>query len=256
MRGSAVDDAARNGGGGGAAAGPRVPVPPARPFLETFGANVKETFLPDDPFRAVRRERGCRRRAMAVLRYVFPIFEWAPAYTLGTLKSDLVAGITIASLAIPQGISYASLANLPDILGLYSSFVPPLVYAMMGSSKDLAVGTVAVGSLLMGSLLLSAKVSPVQQKELYLHLAFTATFFAGVFQALLGIFRLGFIVDFLSHATIVGFMGGAATVVCLQQLKGMFGLDHDHFTTSTDIVSVMHSVFSNIHLDCVRIEID
>ncbi|KAL5218696.1 hypothetical protein ABZP36_019380 [Zizania latifolia] len=119
MRGSALDDAARNGGdGGGAAAGPRVPVPPARPFLETFGANVKETFLPDDPFRVVRRERGCARRAMAVLRYVFPIFEWAPAYTLGTLKSDLVAGITIASLAIPQGISYANLAYLPSIHGL------------------------------------------------------------------------------------------------------------------------------------------
>ncbi|KAL5218131.1 hypothetical protein ABZP36_018815 [Zizania latifolia] len=60
--------------------------------------------------------------------------------------------------------------------------------------------------------------------------------------------RLGFIVDFLSHATIVGFMGGAATVVCLQQLKGMFGLDNDHFTTYMDIVSVMRSVFSHIHL--------
>ncbi|KAG8096030.1 hypothetical protein GUJ93_ZPchr0013g36568 [Zizania palustris] len=244
MGGSAVD-AGKSGGGGGAAAAPRVPMPPARPFLETFGANVKETFLPDDPFRVVRRERGCGRRAMAVLRYFFPLIEWAPAYTLGTLKSDLIAGITIASLAIPQGISYAKLANLPPILGLYSSFVPPLVYAMMGSSKDLAVGTVAVASLLIGSML-GAEVSPVDQPALYLHLAFTATFFAGVFQALLGIFRLGFIVDFLSHATIVGFMGGAATVVCLQQLKGMFGLDH--FTTATDLVSVMRSVFSQTHL--------
>ncbi|XP_052147692.1 sulfate transporter 3.1-like [Oryza glaberrima] len=235
---------AANGGGGGAGAA-RVPMPAAKPFLETLGGNMKETFLPDDPFRVVRRERGCGRRAAAALRYVFPFMEWAPSYTLGTLKSDLIAGITIASLAIPQGISYAKLANLPPVLGLYSSFVPPLVYAMMGSSRDLAVGTVAVASLLIGSML-SEEVSAAEDPALYLHVALTATFFAGVFQALLGVLRLGFIVDFLSHATIVGFMGGAATVVCLQQLKGMFGLDH--FTTATDLVSVMRSVFSQTHL--------
>ncbi|XP_062209958.1 sulfate transporter 3.1-like [Phragmites australis] len=222
----------------------RVPVPPARPFLDTFRGNLKETFFPDDPFRAVVRERGAGRRTVAALRYFFPFLEWAPAYTLGTFKSDLIAGITIASLAIPQGISYAKLANLPPILGLYSSFVPPLVYTLMGSSKDLAVGTVAVASLLIGSML-GSEVSPTENPALYLHLAFTATFFAGVFQASLGLLRLGFIVDFLSHATIVGFMGGAATVVCLQQLKGMLGLVR--FTTSTDIVAVMRSVFSQTH---------
>ncbi|CAA6658520.1 unnamed protein product [Spirodela intermedia] len=112
---------------------------------------------------------------------------------------------------------------------------------MMGSSRDLAVGTVAVASLLIASML-GKEVSPSQNPTLYLHLAFTATFFAGIFQAALGFLRLGFIVDFLSHATIVGFMGGAATVVCLQQLKGILGLHH--FTTATDLVSVMESIFS------------
>nr|CAB3502936.1 unnamed protein product [Digitaria exilis] len=222
----------------------RVPMPPARPFLDTFRGNLKETFFPDDPFRSVVRERGAARRTVAALRYFFPFLEWAPAYTLGSFKSDLIAGVTIASLAIPQGISYAKLANLPPILGLYSSFVPPLVYALMGSSKDLAVGTVAVASLLIGSML-SSQVSPTENPALYLHLALTATFFAGVFQASLGLLRLGFIVDFLSHATIVGFMGGAATVVCLQQLKGILGLVR--FSTSTDIVSVLQSVFSQTH---------
>ena len=96
----------------------RVPVPPARPFLDTFRGNLKETFFPDDPFRGVVRERGAGRRTVAALRYFFPFLEWAPAYRLGTFKSDLIAGITIASLAIPQGISYAKLANLPPILGL------------------------------------------------------------------------------------------------------------------------------------------
>ena len=96
----------------------RVPVPPARPFLDTFRGNLKETFFPDDPFRGVVRERGAGRRTVAALRYFFPFLEWAPAYRLGTFKSDLIAGITIASLAIPQGISYAKLANLPPIIGL------------------------------------------------------------------------------------------------------------------------------------------
>nr|AUZ41875.1 sulfate transporter 3.1-2 [Musa acuminata AAA Group] len=220
-----------------------VPIPPSRSFLATFRANLKETFFPDDPLRQFKNVPGSRRFLMG-LKYFFPVPEWLPSYGHSTFKSDLVAGITIASLAIPQGISYAKLANLPPILGLYSSFVPPLVYAMMGSSKDLAVGTVAVASLLIASML-GKEVPPSQNPTLYLHLAFSATFFAGVFQTSLGLLRLGFIVDFLSHATIVGFMAGAATVVCLQQLKGMLGLQH--FTTATDLVSVMESVFTQTH---------
>ncbi|THU58635.1 hypothetical protein C4D60_Mb03t16440 [Musa balbisiana] len=221
----------------------RVPLPPPRPFLDTLRANLKETLFPDDPFRQFKNETGSRRFLVG-LKYFFPVFQWAPRYNLSLLRSDLVAGITIASLAIPQGISYAKLANLPPVLGLYSSFVPPMVYAVMGSSKDLAVGTVAVPSLLIASML-GKDVPPSQNPTLYVHLVFTATFFAGVFQASLGLLRLGFIVDFLSHATIVGFMGGAATVVCLQQLKGMLGLQH--FTTATDLISVMESVFTQTH---------
>ncbi|KAM6541288.1 hypothetical protein CsatB_005735 [Cannabis sativa] len=221
----------------------RVAIPPPQPFVKTFKYSLMETFFPDDPFRQFKNQSPLRGVWLG-LQYFLPILEWAPRYTLNFFKADLISGITIASLAIPQGISYAKLANLPPILGLYSSFIPPLIYAMMGSSRDLAVGTVAVGSLLTGSML-GQEVSFTENPSLYLHLAFTATFFAGVFQASLGFLRLGFIVDFLSHATIVGFMAGAATVVCLQQLKGILGLDH--FTHSTDIVSVMRSVFTQTH---------
>lgn len=221
----------------------KVAIPPAQPFVKTFKNTMKETFFPDDPLRQFKNQSP-RRKLVLGLQYFFPILEWAPKYSLSFFKSDIVSGITIASLAIPQGISYAKLANLPPILGLYSSFVPPLIYAMMGSSRDLAVGTVAVASLLTASML-GQEVNALENPSLYLHLAFTATFFAGVFQASLGFLRLGFIVDFLSHATIVGFMAGAATVVCLQQLKGILGLDH--FTHGTDVVSVMRSVFSQTH---------
>ncbi|XWS46867.1 hypothetical protein CRYUN_Cryun14cG0104900 [Craigia yunnanensis] len=221
----------------------RVAIPPPQPFFKSFSNSLKETFFPDDPLRQFKNKTPSLK-FMLGLQYFLPILEWAPRYSLQFLKADLISGITIASLAIPQGISYAKLANLPPILGLYSSFIPPLVYAMMGSSRDLAVGTVAVASLLTASML-GQEVNATENPTLYLHLAFTATFFAGLLQASLGLLRLGFIVDFLSHATIVGFMAGAATVVCLQQLKGILGLDH--FTHSTDIISVLRSVFTQTH---------
>ncbi|GLT77072.1 hypothetical protein SLA2020_486910 [Shorea laevis] len=220
-----------------------VAVPPPQPFFKSLKYSLKETFFPDDPLRQFKNQPPSRKLVLG-MQYVFPFLEWAPRYSFQFFKADLIAGITIASLAIPQGISYAKLANLPPILGLYSSFVPPLIYAMMGSSRDLAVGTVAVASLLTASML-GKEVNPSENPKLYLHLAFTATFFAGVLQASLGLLRLGFIVDFLSHATIVGFMAGAATVVCLQQLKGILGLER--FTSSTDLVSVLRSVFTQTH---------
>eukprot|EP00252_Welwitschia_mirabilis_P017946 TRINITY_DN40074_c0_g1_i1.p1 TRINITY_DN40074_c0_g1~~TRINITY_DN40074_c0_g1_i1.p1 ORF type:complete len:694 (+),score=89.73 TRINITY_DN40074_c0_g1_i1:96-2084(+) len=212
-------------------------------LAESIGGSVKETLFPDDPFRQFKSQTAKRKWLLAA-QYVFPILEWGPKYSLSLFRSDLISGLTIASLAIPQGISYAKLANLPPILGLYSSFVPPLIYSILGSSRDLAVGTVAVVSLLLGSML-GKEVPPVEHPALYLQLAFTVTLVSGIFQASLGIFRLGFIIDFLSHAAIVGFMSGAATVVSLQQLKGVLGLHN--FTKETDIVAVLRSVLTQTH---------
>lgn len=221
----------------------KVAIPPAKPFLKSLATTLKETFFPDDPFRQFKGQSLSRKLVLG-LQYFVPILEWAPRYTFDSFKADLVAGITIASLAVPQGISYAELANIPPIIGLYSSFVPPFVYAMLGSSRDLAVGTVAVASLLISSML-GKEVSPTERTKEYVQLVFTSTFFTGVFQASLGFLRLGFVVDFLSHATIVGFMGGAATVVCLQQLRSMLGLVH--FPHATDLISVLRSVVTQVH---------
>lgn len=121
--------------------------------------------------------------------------------------------------------------------------MPPLVYALLGSSKDIAIGPVAVVSLLLGTLL-EKEINPTKHPTEYLHLAFTATFFAGLFQAALGLFRLGFVIQFLSHAAIVGFMAGAAVTIALQQLKGLLNIAT--FTTKTDFISVMKSVFGEI----------
>ncbi|XP_020699282.1 sulfate transporter 3.1 isoform X2 [Dendrobium catenatum] len=212
-------------------------------FWKSLKYQLKEAFFPDDPFRQMSDHPPTPlRRTWSFLSYFFPVLEWAPKYKLTLFASDLLAGITIASLAIPQGISYAKLANVPPIIGLYSSFVPPLVYAVFGSSNNLAVGPVAAASLLLASSI-RGKVSPEEQPELYLHTVFTAAFFTGLLQLIFGIFRLGILVDFLSRSTITGFMGGTATIIILQQFKGLLGLQH--FTNKTDIVTVLHAVLAN-----------
>ncbi|XP_030483911.2 probable sulfate transporter 3.3 [Cannabis sativa] len=217
----------------------RVEQPPARSFCQKLKNKLLEMFFPDDPLRQFKGQ-STKRKWILGAQYILPILQWAPHYTFKLFKSDVVSGLTIASLAIPQGISYAKLANLPPIVGLYSSFVPPLIYAVFGSSRDLAVGPVSIASLILGSML-SKEVSPIKDPVLFLQLAFTSTFFAGLFQASLGLLRLGFLIDFLSKAILIGFMAGAAVIVSLQQLKSLLGITH--FTPQMGLVPVLDSVF-------------
>ncbi|KAK7275737.1 hypothetical protein RIF29_16859 [Crotalaria pallida] len=221
----------------------RVGVPPRQNLFKEFQSNVKETFFSDDPLRSFKDQTKSRKFILGI-EAIFPILSWGRNYTLKNFRGDLIAGLTIASLCIPQDIGYAKLANLDPQYGLYSSFVPPLIYAVMGSSRDIAIGPVAVVSLLLGTLLQN-EIDPIANPTDYRRLAFTATFFAGITQATLGVFRLGFLIDFLSHAAIVGFMGGAAITIALQQLKGFLGIKK--FTKKTDVISVMQSVFSSAH---------
>ncbi|KAI3509382.1 hypothetical protein L1887_24613 [Cichorium endivia] len=221
----------------------KVGKPPKQDLLKEIKTALKETFLSDDPLKPFK-DQPRKKKLVLGFQTLFPILEWGRDYSLSKFKGDLIAGCTIASLCIPQDIGYAKLAYLDPQYGLYSSFIPPLIYAFMGSSRDIAIGPVAVVSLLLGTMLRD-ELDPVTQKHDYQRLAFTATFFAGVTQATLGFFRLGFLIDFLSHAAIVGFMGGAAVTIALQQLKGLFGIKD--FTKKTDVISVMRSVIQAAH---------
>ncbi|KAJ7513377.1 hypothetical protein O6H91_24G003600 [Diphasiastrum complanatum] len=165
----------------------KVGIPPRTTILRGFEDTLKETFFPDDSLRQLKNEPR-RLKLLLALKYIFPIFEWGSKYKLKTFQGDLVSGLTIASLCIPQDIAYAELANLPPVYGLYCSFVPPLVYSFLGSSRDIAIGPVAVVSILLGTLLRN-EVDPKEDAELYLKLAITSTFFTGVFQAGLGLLR-------------------------------------------------------------------
>ncbi|KAL3515559.1 hypothetical protein ACH5RR_022461 [Cinchona calisaya] len=221
----------------------KVGVPPKQNWFTEFKTTLKETFMHDDPLRSFKDQPKSKKFILG-LQAVFPILDWGRSYNLTKFKGDLIAGLTIASLCIPQDIAYSKLANLSPQYGLYSSFVPPLVYAFMGSSRDIAIGPVAVVSLLLGTLVQN-EFDPVKQKKDYQRLIFTATFFAGITQFALGFFRLGFLIDFLSHAAVVGFMAGTAITIALQQLKGFLGIKN--FTKKTDIISVMRSVWTSVH---------
>ncbi|XP_057490761.1 low affinity sulfate transporter 3-like isoform X1 [Actinidia eriantha] len=218
------------------------PNPPS--LLQELISSVKETIFPYRSKLSSSSPKQPLSRVFLLLQGLFPILSWARNYKASKFKNDLMAGLTLASLCIPQSIGYANLANLDPQYGLYTSVVPPLIYALMGSSREIAIGPVAVVSLLLSSMIQKLE-DPITNPVAYRKLVFTVTFFAGAFQAIFGLLRLGFLVDFLSHAAIVGFMGGAAIIIGLQQLKGLLGISH--FTTKTDVVSVLEAVFRSFH---------
>lgn len=156
------------------------------------------------------------------LKQYVPFLDWLPNYDQGNLKGDLIAGLTVGVMLIPQGMAYAMIAGLPPIYGLYASTVPLLIYALLGTSRQLAVGPVA-----MVSLLTAAGIGVLAEggTEAYIGLAIVLALMVGVIQLLLGVFRLGFLVNFLSHPVISGFTSAAALIIGLSQLKHLLGVD-------------------------------
>jgi SulP family sulfate permease len=154
-------------------------------------------------------------------KYV-PILEWLPKYNQTHFKGDLSAGLTVGVMLIPQGMAYAMLAGLPPIYGLYASIVPLILYAIFGTSRQLAVGPVA-----MVSLLIAAGISGLNPADIdtYVALAIMLALMVGIVQLLMGVFRLGFLVNFLSHPVISGFTSAAALIIGFSQLKHLLGID-------------------------------
>jgi thioredoxin len=148
-----------------------------------------------------------------------PVMGWLTSYRREDLSGDLAAGLTVAVMLIPQGMAYAMLAGLPPVVGLYASTIPLIVYALAGSSRQLAVGPVAIVSLLTLSGV-SALAEPGSAQ--FVALAALLAFMSGVIQLGLGLLRAGFVVNFLSHAVISGFTSAAAIVIGLSQLKPLW----------------------------------
>ncbi len=151
-----------------------------------------------------------------------PILTWLPGYKKAWLSKDLTAGLTVGVMLIPQGMAYAMIAGLPPVYGLYAAMVPQLVYAIFGTSRQLAVGPVA-----MDSLLVAAALTTIAQvgSDYYIALALLLAFMMGLVQLLLGLMRMGFLVNFLSKPVISGFTSAAALIIGLNQLKHLLGVD-------------------------------
>jgi SulP family sulfate permease len=157
------------------------------------------------------------------LNQLFPIAKWLPKYRKQGLRGDLSAGLSVGVMLVPQGMAYAMLAGLPPIYGLYASTIPLLIYAVLGSSGQLSVGPVAMASLLLASGLgdlINLETEPTK----YLEMTMLLTLMVGVIRLLLGIMRLGFLVNFLSTPVIAGYTSAAALIIAFSQLKHLLGI--------------------------------
>ncbi|MDB9314877.1 solute carrier family 26 protein [Spirulina sp. CS-785/01] len=180
----------------------------------------------------------------ALTRFV-PILDWGLHYNPKDLPGDITAGIIVTSLLVPQSMAYALLANLPPQVGLYASILPLILYAVLGTSRSLAVGPAAVDSLLVATGV--GAVAAVGSPE-YLSLAILLAFSVGVVQILLGVFRLGFLVNFISQAVIVGFTSGAAFIIALSQFKHLLGLEIPSSSNFFELLFLLIRAIPNTHL--------
>ncbi|MEG3657886.1 sulfate permease [Arenibacter palladensis] len=156
------------------------------------------------------------------MRRFLPFLDWLPRYNKTLFGKDLVAGITVGIILIPQGMAYAMIAGLPPVYGLYASLFPILTYAFLGTSRQIAVGPVAMDSLLVAAGLGTLAISGVQN---YILMALFLSFMVGAFQLIFGFLRMGFLVNFMSRPVISGFTSAAAVIIIFSQLKHLLGAD-------------------------------
>ncbi len=179
------------------------------------------------------------------MRNYIPFLSSINNYSKSDLSGDLSAGLTVGVMLIPQGMAYAMIAGLPPIYGLYASTIPLILYALFGTSRQLAVGPVAMVSLLIASGV--GAIAEIGSGE-FIALAILLALLVGVIQLLLGVFKLGFLVNFLSHPVISGFTSAAALIIGLNQLKHLLGIDIARSNHIHVILGEAFSNISNVHL--------
>jgi SulP family sulfate permease len=173
-----------------------------------------------------------------------PILEWGRRYDRDTLVSDLVAAIIVTMMLIPQSLAYALLAGLPPEIGLYASVAPLLLYAVFGTSRVLAVGPVAVVSLMTAAAIGEHAVAGSPQ---YWAVAITLAFLSGVMLLIMGVLRLGFLANFLSHPVISGFISASGLLIAASQLKTLLGVKAEGHNV-IDLAQALISQLPNIHV--------
>ncbi|KAH8103503.1 sulfate anion transporter [Cristinia sonorae] len=210
------------------------------------------TFAPDTPTRQPTRKSTAN---WAKVRYYVPSMAWIPNYSWSLLGGDVLAGITVASMLIPQSVSYAtSLAKLSPVTGLFAASIPGIVYALLGTSRQLNVAPEAALSLLVGQAVSDILTHhPVPNPEAVgLAISTIITFQVGLISFFLGFFRLGFLDVVLSRALLRGFITAVAVVISIEQLIPMFGLTALHHqvnpqSTLEKFIFLVDNAFTNGH---------
>jgi len=174
-----------------------------------------------------------------------PILNWLPNYQKKWFKGDVIAGVTVSVVLIPQGLAYAMIAGLPPIYGLYAALIPPLIYTIFGTSRNISVGPVA-----MDSIIVATGVSAIAAvgTEQFINLAILLGFIVGVIQLLFGLFKIGFLVNFISKPVISGFTSGAAVIIALSQVKYILGVQIDKSNGVGELVPAIIKVVGNTNI--------
>lgn len=157
-----------------------------------------------------------------MLKRYLPILTWLPHYNRRLGGADLLAGLIVTVMVIPQSLAYAVLAGLPAVVGLYASLLPALAYALLGTSRTLAVGPVAIIALMTGAAL-SGVAAPGTAE--YLHAALVLSLLSGIILLLMGLLRMGFVANFLSHPVIAGFLTASGILIAASQAGYLVGID-------------------------------
>ena len=176
---------------------------------------------------------------------LLPFLRWWPMVDRQTSRADLLAGITGAMIVLPQGVAFATIAGLPPQYGLYAAMVPAIIAAMFGSSWHLVSGpTTAI------SIAVFASVSPhaAAGTPEFISLVLTLTFLVGVFQLILGLARMGTLVNFISHTVVIGFTAGAAILIASSQIKHFFGIDIPRGVPFYEVIRQLFLQFDRINL--------
>ena len=176
------------------------------------------------------------------IKKIIPIVDWLPNYQKSLFKGDLIAGITVGIILIPQGIAYALIAGLPPIYGLYCALVPQVMYAIFGSSRQVAIGPVAMDSLIVAT---GVSTLALAGSDSYIEIAILLALMVGTIQFVLGIFSLGFIVNFLSRPVITGFTSAVALIIGINQFRNLLGVD---FIQSDQIHELLVDIWMQIYL--------
>ncbi len=173
-------------------------------------------------------------------RYI-PILQWFPNYDKRYLSTDILAGLTVGVMVIPQGMAYGMLAGLPPLYGLYATLIPMVVYAVLGTSRQLVVGPTAMVCLLIASGLSGLAATGTPE---YIGWVLLLSLLVGCFQFAFGVFRLGFFVNFLSHPVLSGFLSAAAIVIICSQLKNLTGAIYQD--TSHNVIGQLYEFLQHV----------